>query len=155
MSINDLKLILIRPMREGDIPYIYSSWLEDYLSSHYIKNDKMQIASHVALMPRELYYKEQRSRIDKILKKSICMVACNQEDEEQIFGYIVYRSIGEHLEMLSAVYVRPVYRNFGICNLLMNKMGHADVITHLSPKRRWVARKYNLIFNPFMEEIDD
>ena len=158
MSTDDLKLIQLRRMKESDVAYIYDTWMEDYLSAHYVKmksTDKYPIQTWVALMPRELYYKEQRARIDKILKKSIVMVACNQEDEDQIFGYIVYRSISEHLDLVSAVYVRHVYRNFGICGLLFKHMGNADIVTHCSPKRRWLLKRYNLIFNPFMEEIDD
>jgi ribosomal protein S18 acetylase RimI-like enzyme len=156
MSIDDLKVISIRKMCEADIPYIYSSWMEDYLSSHFVKQKKSDrpIQSYVALMPRELYYKEQRARIDKILKKSLVYVACNSEDEEQIFGYIVFRTVGQ-LDILSWLYVRPVYRGFGIANKLMQKMGEADVITHLTPMRRWILKRYNLIFNPFMEAIDD
>lgn len=152
---DDLKLISIRKMQESDIPYIYSSWLEDYLSSHFIKqkNTDRTLQSYVALMPRELYYKEQRARIDKILKRSIVYVACNQEDEEQIFGYIVFRSVGS-IDLLSWIYVRPVYRGFGIANKLMDKMGNADVLTHITPMRRWFLRRYNLIYNPFMEAID-
>lgn len=156
MSSDDLKLISIRGMKDADVPYIYSSWLEDYLSSHYIKqkNTDRTLQSYVALMPRELYYKEQRARIDKILKKSLVYVACNAEDEEQIFGYIVFRS-AKNVELLSWIYVRPVYRGFGIANKLMNKMGEADVLTHITPLRRWFLKRYNLIFNPFMEAIDD
>lgn len=155
MSIDDLKLITIRKMKETDIPYIYSSWLEDYLSSHFIKqkHQTRALQTHIALMPRELYYKEQRARIDRIIKKSIVYVACNTEDEEQIFGYIVFREVG-NLTILSWIYVRPVYRGFGIANKLMHKMGEADVLTHITPMRRWFLKRYNLIFNPFMEDID-
>lgn len=155
MSIDDLKLITIRRMKDSDIPYIYSSWLEDYLSSHFIKqkNQPRALQTHIALMPRELYYKEQRARIDRIIKKSIVYVACNTEDEEQIFGYVVFREVGS-LTILSWIYVRPVYRGFSIANKLMQKLGEADVLTHITPMRRWFLKRYNLIFNPFMEDID-
>lgn len=159
MSIDDLKLIEIRRMRAEDIPYIYSSWLEDFLSSHHIKQKEKNraVQSHVALMPKDLYYKEQRYLIDKILKKSIVYVACNSEEENQIFGYAVTRSLGDNsdLTLLSWIYVRPVYRGFGICNLLMKKLGQVDVVTHMTPQRRWFLKRYSIIFNPYMEAIDD
>lgn len=151
---SDLKLIELRPMNDGDIPYIYSSWMEDFLSSHHIKGKK-STQTHVALMYRSLYYKEQRHLIDKILKKSKVTIACNSEDESQILGYVVHRSIGVEIGLMSWIYVRPIYRGFGICNMLMKSIGTMDVVTHLTPQRRWILKKYNLIFNPYMEGYDD
>ena len=153
---DDLKLITIRSHTDTDIPYIYSSWLEDYLSSHHIKQrDKKTrvIQAHVGCMPRELYFKEQRAKIDRIIKKSMVYVACNTEDEDQIFGYAVTHMQGKDLDIniLSWIYVKPVYRGFGICNLLMNKIGQVDIVTHITPQRRWFLKKYQTIFNPYME----
>lgn len=158
MSTEEIKQITFRPVKESDLNYIYSSWLEDYLSSHHTKVKTYKLQSHVALMPKNLYYKEQRELIAKILKKSKVIVACNTEDEEQIFGYIVYRSLGLETELtiLSWVYVRPIYRSFGICKKLIEKAGPIDVVTHVTPARRWFLKQYNLIFNPYMEEkLDD
>lgn len=157
MSIDDLKVIQIRKMNEADIPYIYSSWLEDYLSSHHYKLERGKtktMQSFVALMPRELYFKEQRAIIDRILKKSTVTIACNQEDENQIFGYAVHRYVGD-IDILSWIYVRPVYRGFGIGGMLLQKIGKPDVVTHMTPIRRWFLKKYDLIYNPYMESIDD
>lgn len=154
---NDLKLIQIRKAKEADLPYIYSSWMEDYLSSHHCKLKEGRtktLQSYIALMPRELYFKEQRAIIDQILRKSTVTIACNEDDEDQIFGYAVHRYVGE-IDILSWVYIRPVYRGFGICNLLMEHIGKSDVVTHLTPYRRWFLKKYDLIYNPFMESIDD
>lgn len=142
-------------MVEGDIPYIYSSWLEDFLSSHHIKlkDQARTLQTSMALMPRELYFKEQRAKINRIIAKSIVYVACNKEDESQIFGYAVTHSEGSNLELniLSWIYVKPIYRKLGICNLLMTKIGQVDLITHLPPSRRWFLKKYQTIFNPYKE----
>lgn len=156
MSEGDLKLIELRAYRESDLAYIANSWLEDYLSSHFIKDKKKQLskATYVAMMPRELYYKEQRARIEKILAKSSILVACNAEDENQIFGFVIYRFIGE-IGLISWAYVRPVYRGFGIMKKLLDKIGPMDVITHVTPLRRWALRRFELIYNPFMEALDD
>ena len=156
MNAEDLNLIQLRAHTDSDIPYIMNSWLEDYLSSHFIKDKKYNIskASYVAMMPRELYYKEQRQRIENALAKSSILVACNAEDENQIFGYIVYRYYGD-IGIISWAYIRPVYRRFGIMKKLLEKIGPMDVVTHVTPMRRWVLRRFELIYNPFMEDIDD
>lgn len=150
---SDLKVVSMRPMAQTDVPYIYNTWLEDFYSSHHvkIKGSSRAIQTHVALMPKELYFKEQRAVIDKILKKSYITVACNSEDEHQIFGYIVHRQLGDEIGIISWIYVRPVYRGFGIAKKLLESAGEMHVITHALPKSRWFLRKFNLVFNPYME----
>ena len=151
----DNEITIRKQLKETDLNYIYDSWLEDFRSSHFTPVKDKKSASFVALMPRELYYKEQRPRFQKILSKSKVLLVCNKEDEDQIFGYAIYRFLGD-ITILSWIYVRPVYRKLGISKRMIKEIGEIDVVTHATPARWWFLKKNNLIYNPYMEEkLDD
>lgn len=147
----DNEILIRKEVRPTDLHYIFDSWLEDYRSSHFTPIKGKKSASFVGLMPSELYYKEQRPRIDKILKKSKVLIVCNKEDTDQIFAYAVFRYVGD-ITILSWLYVRPVYRKLGIAKKLIHEIGDIDVVTHMTPARWWFLKKFNLIYNPYMED---
>ena len=155
----DPKLIVLREHKDSDIPYIYSSWMEDYLAAHWMKKTKDESGevkksnpAHVAMMPKSIYFKEIREVINGILGKSEVTVACNIEDQNQIFGYAVHRYNQEvELGLISWIYVRPIYRGLGISSIIMAHLGVMHIVSHVNPSSRWFLKKHGLIYNPFME----
>lgn len=124
--------IKFRPATSEDTGFVFSSWLKSYRN-----------APQSRLMLNNIYFQNQHDIIEDILKKSVVMIAVNEQDPSQIFGYIVY----EKPSMLHYVYVKYTYRKMGIARLLFQ---HAEllnpiIITH-QPRR--TPKDIETIYNP-------
>jgi len=101
---------ILRDMVEADYPFLYSSWLKSYKPSR-----------SVGPLPSNLYWSVVKETIEQILARKgiICKVACNSEDPEQIFGYLVAEDNGA-LPVCHYLYVKQPFRRLGIARMLIN-----------------------------------
>lgn len=88
----------LRPPRPSDESLIYSSWLKSYRDS-----------PTVAGVSNTVYYKRMHAAIEDILKTATVVVACNEEDPELVYGYVVY-GYGK----IFWTYTKHSFRGFGI-----------------------------------------
>jgi len=129
----------IRQMQETDKPLVYSSWLRSF----------REVSTSI---PKEIYFKNQTKLIDKIFECSTVWVACNSEDSEQLFGYVVHQLAPGDISVVHYIYVKHPYRRFGIGSSLMKPFIGNDlpnIITHNGRSLPEVVDKWNLVYDPY------
>jgi hypothetical protein len=133
--------IALRHTHAGDIAFIFNSWLESYRGSLHMKN-----------ISNTVYYAGHHNLIERIMKRSEAVIACNPEDQTQIYGYIVYEIITGVL-VLHYVYVKQPYRKLGIMKQLLEKAGRKEkvafVYTHETYSGSKLALKFSAFYNPY------
>lgn len=99
----------LRPGLQSDLPFIKSSWLQSYRESSKISYDLFNIY--------------QNGLTEKILERSLTVVACNSEDDDLILGWICFepapkpvRLIFDHptMRIVHYAYVKAIYRKLGV-----------------------------------------
>lgn len=73
-------------------------------------------------MPFPLFKIIQDKTMQTILERAYTLVACNPEDEDQIYGFIVGEQFPFGLKkspVIHFLYVKAVFRGHGVGNLLM------------------------------------
>lgn len=136
--------ILLRPYKSNDEELIYHSWLNEYKKSHFGK----PIISNI-------FYRNHRRIIDGILERTPPIIACNKEEEDQIYAFIsgeVREDIGY---IIHWIYVKGIFRGLKISKLLMDEFlkGNSKkniYCTHRTSQGLAVINKYNMIFNPYL-----
>lgn len=141
--------LLFRKRKTEDFEYIADSWQKEYRKGPFAS----QIHSDV-------FFPNYRARIKALLEISETIVACNPEDEDQVYGYAVHRRIGP-LHILSWINVKGTFRGLGIGHRMFKEIGEVDIVTHLSRyyKTRWdeEQKRYvtrlpdGLVYNPFID----
>jgi hypothetical protein len=147
-------LFHIRPVSAGDVSFIYNSWLKSYRDSPQVKS-----------IPNTLYYAEHHAVIENIFKSPNCTIgiACNPEEQDQIYGYLV----GDILDRITKVqasgyvavvhwlYVKHPFRMNGIAKGLFNwfTLDHKDltfVYTHRVKNVEKLIGERPFVFNPYL-----
>lgn len=141
MSKRDLPIQLRKPHKE-DVPFIFSSWLHSYRSSLHTKN-----------VVNTVYFGEHHDLLERIMNRSEAVIACNADDPNQIFGYIVYERIDNAL-VVHYIYVKQSFRKLGIGKTLLQstgwQKGDAFIFTHDTYISAKLAMKYRAMFNPYV-----
>lgn len=130
---------IIRPWSEADNNFVYSSWLRSFKTSHYAGS-----------LPDNLYWPAYQVALEQILTQpnTRCLVACNPEFPDQIFGYIVFDEPGE---VVHYVYVKGPFRKLGIGSELLRfaTNGRAEVsYTFRTPDVQHLSKKVRMVFRP-------
>jgi GNAT superfamily N-acetyltransferase len=132
--------VLLRDRKPNDDNFILSSWAQSY------RHNPMYGA-----MPVDLYFSRYRKFTLSVLERSYAIVACDPSDPDVVFGYCVYRFIGD-IPVVSYVYVKQVFRRFGLASKLLNQVStETKITTAMMPKLEAWARRMNCVFDPFME----
>lgn len=132
-------LWVFRAVRPSDESLVYSSWLKSYRDSPVM-----------AGVPNTVYYKMVHELIERTLATATVLVACNQEDPEVIYGYIVYEPGTIHW-----TYVKHPFRSFGIGKALENAalVGQEAPVAYTCRTRvgdALVKKRAYLVYNPFL-----
>ena len=134
--------INLRTATAEDVPFIFNSWLKSYRNSHFCK-----------LVVNEIYYNEHHKVIERLIKKSKVIVACNRDDENQLYGYIVADEV-EGFFALHYIYVKHSFRNMGIGEALLNSFEHdpsvASIYSHHTRLCDKLAPKYSMVYHPYL-----
>lgn len=136
------KTLKIREVTEPDVSFVFNSWLK----SHRHSDSTRGISSPV-------YYAGHHRLIERIILQSKVLIACNKDDESQIYGYIC----AGHVDGILAVhyiYIKQTYRNLGIGKELLNQFQHdfatASCYTHKNRMSDLLAEKYNMVYHPYL-----
>jgi GNAT superfamily N-acetyltransferase len=125
-------MVTIRDMRESDRAYIFDTWKKGL----YYGN------SWFRAMEKQTFMAAYQFIIEKTLKSATVRVACDEEDNDFIVGYIVSRA-----NLLDWIFVRPNWRKFGVARDLIHPgINTCTNITELGLK----LKPRNWIFNPFL-----
>lgn len=129
--------IKIREAILEDVPFIMATWLRSYLSD--MKHPKPA---------RPIYFKRHHELIERNQHRFNAIIACSQDDENLILGYIVY----DEKDVIQYAYVKEVYRKLGVfTKLLIHLKGESKDIeySHHTKDCYYLSSKYNLKFNPY------
>lgn len=134
--------IRIRKANEEDIPFIFNSWLKSYRNSKFAKS-----------ITSTIYFTEHHKIIQSIVTKNEVLIACNNEDPSQVYGYCC-AGFTEGFFTLHYIYVKHSFRGLGIAKVLMSKFNHdtstASIYTHHTRVADKLAPKYNMIYHPYI-----
>ncbi len=145
--------VLLRSPCDQDGSFIIDSWVRE-AREHYP-------FSH---MDKALFYKEYKETVKTLISKSLIVIACNPEDQDQIYGYLSFEKV-EDIPIIHFIYVKLTFRENGIAKLLLDSVfenfgKEKTLITHLPRSRKEDGRfldstkntliKFNLRFDPFI-----
>lgn len=133
---NKSQLVTIRPMREGDKAFIYSTWLRGVYYGETIFKE----------MEKDRFMKEYHTLIENIMSSShtVINVACLREDEDVILGYSAGNANGQTVYF---AYVKSAWRKIGLASMLVGtEIKFATTLTTLGLS---IIRRKNIEFNPF------
>jgi GNAT superfamily N-acetyltransferase len=132
--------VLLRDRKPSDDNFILSSWVSSYRHNPLF-----------GAMPVNTYFSRYRAFTLSVLDRSYAVVACDPEEPDVLFGYCVYRFIGD-VPVVSYVYVKQVFRRFGLATQLLEFVSKdTKLVTAMMPKLEGWARRMNCVFDPFME----
>lgn len=97
--------LLVRPLSEGDRPFLFSAWLH-----------VMRHAPSMQGVPDRVYFPAQRELISRILSRAMSLVACDPADAAHLYGCIVATP---GLDAVHWLYVKSAYRMLGIARALV------------------------------------
>lgn len=145
---------------EADKNFILSSWLKgirqkrsgEFENCVTKKKTVIEQGHFATFMPHDLYFERFRPLIEhKLYPKSSIVIAYNPDFEDQIYGYIAYRNIG-NLSVISFCYVKQPFRKVGIARSLFEvAKGKSTVSTYFAPWLAKAFRKEGIIFDPFFD----
>lgn len=115
----------LRGPRPEDLPFVRSSWTQSYGKyATFSKEPKAISADGPARLPSHIYVPEQHQLIARILSRSTVttVVACNPEDADQIFGYLVFETRPPSQAVAHYLYVKDAFRKRGLARALLQSM---------------------------------
>lgn len=133
-----LEQIQIRQPKPSDLSFIQATF------SKCIKNESNLGRS----CSPKIFFREFNQVVDNLLSKSEVAIACSQENEDVILGYMIYESDTIHF-----VFVKSAFRQMGIAKELVEHAFNDKEKIYCSfstnDSKRIKDRYPNLIFNPF------
>jgi len=137
-----------------DVPFIRHSWVMSYCKHSVVAPDSRPPRGACgARMSSSTYVPEQHELIAKILQRASCVVACNAEDPDQIFGYLVFEKQHDR-PCIHYLYVKEKFRKLGIAHALAK-----EAAAHMPEGPLWASHWSHLLpvvmkpaeveFNPF------
>lgn len=134
--------ILLRPANAEDVGFIFNAWLKSFRNAAMVRN-----------VANEIYYAEHHKLIEDLLKKYEVVIACNQDDASQIYGFIC-AGLTDNVFTVNYVYVKHTFRRMGIAKALLNSFEHNSefigIYTHQTRNAKELADKYNFIHHPYI-----
>jgi len=134
--------IRVRQADEGDASFIYSSWLKSYAAQN-----KDQ--------PKITVYEMHREVVSRLLEESITLVACMEDDPDQVLAWVCAQRIPKFL-IMHYCYTKAPFRRFGLAGTLLNafdyKPGEPIVISHKSYICKDLKGRYNFLYIPHLQQ---
>ena len=116
--------VKIRSIRESDEAFIFHSWLTGFRGSDAMEGVR-----------KSTYFPNQHEVIETLLKRSDVRVACNIEEEDHVYGYMVFEDDLLRDHILHWIYVKAPFRGLGIGQMLFEPLkGRKLFVTHLPKK---------------------
>lgn len=119
----------IRDIREGDLPFVFQTWLKSF------KTD-----SHFAHRIRDtVYFPNHHLIVEILLERATTLVACLEDDEDVILGYLTFERDLRGMPVLHYAFVKEAWRRNGVARSLYAASGlPADLESvHLSHANRF------------------
>ena len=95
----------IRQALPSDLQFVFSSWVSS-----------MRGGEPFCSCDRNWFSAAQHALISRLLQRSTIVIACNEEDPDQIFGYAVFEPRNS---VIHYIYIKQMFRGVGICRSLI------------------------------------
>jgi GNAT superfamily N-acetyltransferase len=134
----------LRTAQDGDQGFVMTSWLESYHQG-----------SRVARATRWADYREPMRRIvRRLLRRSVCLVACDPEEPSHLLGFAVGERDRRRL-ILHYLYVRQTRRRSGLATMLVGELARrlgteGITYTHETHVVRDLVRGRDARWNPWI-----
>lgn len=134
---------ILRPPNEGDVGFIFNSWLKSYRDAPFVSG-----------IPNTIYYREMHLAIEKVLARANVVIACDPGEPELIFGWGVGEGAKDGTLLLHYLYVKHALRKFGIAKSLeeeFKKLPHTGVAytCRTPPLFEAIRRRPLYVYTPF------
>lgn len=146
LSLIPIALREVAAPTDGERHLILNSWLKSF------KRNEM-----VGQMFTETYFENYRPLVQIIIKASKTLFACNPEDPNQLYGFVVYRQLDD-VTIISCVYVKHTFRKMGVARRLVEHITRnaedpraRAFITHAMWWFEETIKRNGLIYNPFLD----
>jgi ribosomal protein S18 acetylase RimI-like enzyme len=141
MSPNSLPVILRGPTSE-DSNFLLNSWLRELEYNRFYP---------YRFIHTKTFNTQQTAILQTLIANSLVLIACNQEEFDQIYGYIIFEKLDPET-ILHFLYVKKTFRNNGIGKRLLEAAApdfgaKPIVITHLPRQPEGLDLKTYLIRN--------
>lgn len=134
--------VRLRKAGQEDVGFIFNAWLKSYKFSQFARN-----------ITNTIFFAEHHKVIERLLKQNETIIACNNEDPSQIFGFINAGTV-DGILCVNYIYVKQSFRNLGVGKALLNAFEHdpgsAAVYTHHTRMAEKLAAKYNFVYHPYI-----
>lgn len=134
--------VRLRPATQEDVGFIFNSWLKSFRYSTFAKD-----------ITNTVYFTNHHKVIEDRLKNNQTIIACNDADPSQIFGFI-NAGLTDGILCINYIYVKQTFRNLGIGKILLNSFNHdpsvASCYTHETRISERLAAKYNMVYHPYL-----
>lgn len=132
--------VKIRQGTETDWPHIVITWLKSFARSDFARYINVSI-----------YRQNHKRLIQKFVETSDIILACAEDDETFIFGYVIYEFDRTAGVIVHYLHVKPKFRRYGIGKrLLMLATGQEPyTITHYTKPFKWL-KQTNYKYDPYL-----
>lgn len=129
--------IKIRKATANEHNFILSYWLKSYYHTSVFTNK----------LCAEAYFPAQERLIKRALIKGVALLACDPEDEQVIYGFIVGENHPDQ-DILHYILVKEAFQNFGVARELINafRKNKSASYTHLTKNIRGAKRGTHSLF---------
>lgn len=134
--------VMVRKAVPTDIPFLFNSWLKSYRDSRFASS-----------ITTTIYYTEHHKVVERLLKTCDVFVACNPQDQLELYGYICAEKV-DGILVIHYVYTKHTYRRLGIGKALLNQFEHdpaaASIYTHNTKMADGLAKIFNFVYSPYL-----
>lgn len=140
--------IQLRRARKSDLPFISSSWLQSYRD-----------APAVDGCPNGVYYHDQHQLLERLLQRSVVLVAVDEQDPDQIAGWVCAEVLNGPALVLHYIYVKHAMRKFGVAKRMVATLVAAEqpaavFYTHRTKRAASILRKRKeIIYRPSLAHV--
>jgi hypothetical protein len=132
--------MIIRESTSKDKAFITSTWYQSY----YPKSN----------LPFDDYKYYQNRLMKSLLENSTILIACDDTDTTQIFGWLVYMNVLNE-PVIHYCYVKTIYRRFGAAKALMTRAledNETFLYTH-EPEEKKILSSLTFASGEFCEHL--
>lgn len=135
--------VRIRRATKRDIPFITNSWLRS-----------LRNAPQVQGIPNNTYYYQHHKLLEQLIPRSVVLVICNENDEDQILGWCCAEVVDTAL-VVHYVYIKHPFRKLGLATRLVKLLEESEqppaiMHTHMTEIGRRIVKEKDWVFNPYL-----
>lgn len=132
--------IAIRDVEDTDYGFILKTWTQEHHKTHPWN-----------FVPNAIYFPNQTNLINSILKDCPVLVACLDDEPNQIVGYLVGKPHDKDNIIVHYACVKGIFRRVGVLRQLLSALDYQNKninCSHYFELFKKLKDRYSLIFDP-------